>query len=323
MGSKAAIARLLIGGVRSAFLSAALYLSAALVPVAGAMAALFAPSPILLFSVGAPGARWRAAAAIAVATAAAVALGGLVAGLGYLLTFGLATAVMCDMLERHKPVEVIVLVTAALTLAVGVIAAFSIAGSAEALAKNLHDTLAAGMARGRDFYKLLGIETGLGHEAEAQVLDTTTRLFPALVALSVGIGTLVNLGAFWHLGGRSRLSYPLFGDLARWSTPEWLIWVLLATGFAMFVPVPALATVALDAFLCVAAGYFCQGLAIMAFYFRALTIPSWVRGLIYFVAVIQPVLAALVCAAGIFDLWVDFRRLKPPSQEAGSFGDFF
>jgi hypothetical protein len=35
------------------------------------------------------------------------------------------------------------------------------------------------------------------------------------------------------------------------------------------------------------------------------------------------VLAVLVCAAGIFDLWVDFRRLKPPSQEAGSFGDFF
>ncbi len=79
----------------------------------------------------------------------------------------------------------------------------------------------------------------------------------------------------------------------------------------------------MDTFVCVAALYFCQGMAIMAFYFKALVIPPWVRGLIYFVTIIQPVLAALVCAAGIFDLWVDFRRLKPPSQEAGSFGDFF
>jgi uncharacterized protein YybS (DUF2232 family) len=91
----------------------------------------------------------------------------------------------------------------------------------------------------------------------------------------------------------------------------------------MFVPVPALAVAAMDTFVCVAALYFCQGVSIMAFYFKALVIPPWVRGLIYFVTIIQPVLAALVCAAGIFDLWVDFRRLKPPSQEAGSFGDFF
>jgi hypothetical protein len=43
--------------------------------------------------------------------------------------------------------------------------------------------------------------------------------------------------------------------------------------------------------------------------------PPLARGLIYFVTIVQPVLAVLVCAAGIFDLWIDFRRLKPPSQE--------
>jgi len=30
----------------------------------------------------------------------------------------------------------------------------------------------------------------------------------------------------------------------------------------------------------------------------------------------------LVCLAGVFDMWIDFRRLKPPSQAAGSYGDF-
>jgi len=317
------IARLVVATVRAAFLAAALYLAAALIPVAGAIAALFAPAPILLYAVGTDGARWRAGVAIVVAAVAAGALGGWAAALGYVVSFGLATAVMCDMLERRKPFERIVLVTAALTLAAGVITAFAIAGSVEGLAANVHSALANGIARGRDFYKVLGMETGLGREAEASMVEATMRLTPALVALVAGFGALLNLGAFWRLGGQRRLSYSLFGDLARWSAPEWLIWVLLATGFAMFVPMPALAVVALDAFACVAAVYFCQGLAIVAFYFKALTIPPWVRGLIYFVIIVQPVLAALVCAGGIFDLWIDFRRLRPPRREAGSFGDFF
>jgi len=323
VGRGRTIVGLLVGAIRAAFLSAALYLAVALVPLVGAMASLFAPAPVLLFAVGFAGARLRVAAVVVIAAAAIMALGGWVAALGYLVTFGLAAAVMCDMIERRKPFEAIVLVTAAAVLAATVIAAFAMAGSVDALAKSVHDALASGMARGHDFYKVLGIETGMAHEAEAGLLDMMLRLCPALVALCAGFGALLNLAAFWRLGGRQRLTYPLFGDMARWSTPEWLIWVLLAAGFGMFVPVPALAVAAMDAFVGVAAVYFCQGLSIMAFYFKTLVIPSWVRGLIYFVTIIQPVLATLVCAAGIFDLWVDFRRLKPPSQEAGSFGDFF
>ena len=281
-------------------LSAMLYLAAAVVPLVGAMASLFAPAPALLFAVGFPGARLRLAAVVTLTAAVVLALGGWVAALGYLVTLGLAAAVMCDMIERRKPFEIIVLVTAVSVMAASVIAAFVMAGSVDALAKSLHDALAAGMARGHDFYKVLGIETGMAHEAEAGLIDTMLRLCPALVALCAGFGALLNLAVFWRLGGRQRLGYPLFGDLARWAAPEWLIWVLLAAGFGMFVPVPALTVAAMDAFVCVAAVYFCQGLAIMAFYFKALIIPPWVRGLIYFVTIIQPVLAGLVCAAGHF-----------------------
>ena len=58
---------LLVSAMRTAFLSAALYLAAAVIPLVGAMASLFAPAPILLFSVGFAGARLRAAVAIVVA----------------------------------------------------------------------------------------------------------------------------------------------------------------------------------------------------------------------------------------------------------------
>jgi uncharacterized protein YybS (DUF2232 family) len=123
------------------------------------------------------------------------------------------------------------------------------------------------------------------------------------------------------------MAYDLFGELPKWSTPEWLIWVLLAAGFAYqgfkyLIPIKPIEIIALDAFICVAAVYFCQGLAIMSYYFRMLGMPTPARVAIYVITCVQPVLAVLVCFAGVLDMWVDFRRLKPPSQEAGNFSDF-
>src|SRR5215470_17898258 len=138
-----------------------------------------------------------------------------------------------------------------------------------------------------------------------------------MAALLCALMALLNLMVFWRWGGREqRLGYTLFGDLARWSAPEWLIWPLLVSGFGWFIPLEPLATIALDCFLCVLGVYFCQGLAIMAFYFKQLRMPPVARGLIYFVTLAQPILTALVGAAGVFDLWIDFRRLKPPNAAA-------
>jgi uncharacterized protein YybS (DUF2232 family) len=102
-----------------------------------------------------------------------------------------------------------------------------------------------------------------------------------------------------------------------------MVWLLLAGGFGLFIPVSAISDIALNGFICIGAVYFCQGLAIIGFYFQSLAVPSIVRGIIYFVVFAQPVVASLVGVAGVFDMWIDFRRLKPPSPEANNLGDFF
>jgi uncharacterized protein YybS (DUF2232 family) len=313
----------IFGMVRTAFAVAAMFLAGALVPVLGGVAMMFTPAPVMGYAVGFPGPALRTTGVIVLA-AGLIALGaGPVAAGIYILTFGLATAAMCYMLERRRPFELIVLYTVAAMLVVGVLAAFAFAGSPGALAEMLGRELSATMVRGEKFYKELGLDTGISPDIRARIVLTTMRLSPALIAISAAVMALVNLGVFWRMTGRQqRVGYMLFGDLVRWSTPEWLIWVLLVTGFGLFVPIAAISTIALDCFVCVAAVYFCQGLAIMAFYFKVLAMPPLARGLIYFVTGVQPVLAALVCGAGIFDLWIDFRRLKPPSQEARNFGDF-
>ena len=151
-------------------------------------------------------------------------------------------------------------------------------------------------------------------------------LFVDRVNLAAAATVMLNLTVFWRWAGKKRLPYDLFGELPKWSTPEWLIWLLLAAGFAYqgfnYLGIKPVETIALDAFLTIATIYFCQGIAIMSYYFRMLGMPGPARAAIYIITCVQPVLAVLVCLAGVLDMWIDFRRLKPPSQEAGNFSDF-
>jgi uncharacterized protein YybS (DUF2232 family) len=308
---------------RAAFASALMFLAGAVVPLVGGVVMLFAPAPLLGYAVGSPRAKWRICAGVAVSAALVAAGGGIGAAIAYLVSFGLAAVVICYMLERQQPFELIVLSASALVLLAVTVTALVFAGSPAALVQVVHNELVAGMMHGQAFYRKLRINTAIPATMEAYFIETVMQLMPALIGLLCGFTILLNLAVFWRLGGRQqRVGYTLFGDLARWSAPEWLIWVLLASGFGWFIPLPPLAMIALDCFVCTLGVYFCQGLAIMTFYFRQLGMPMVARALIYFVTLAQPVLTALVGAAGVFDLWVDFRRLKPPNAAARNLGNF-
>jgi uncharacterized protein YybS (DUF2232 family) len=304
-----------------------LFLAVAAIPIVGGFAMLFAPAPILIFAVGRLSPNLRTTISVLLAGGLVAIVAGISAGVTYEVSFGLATVLLCYMLERRYSFELIVLVTAGMMLIAGTAAALIAAGSPDAMLTAIHQSLKAGMERGQDFYKAIGMDAGLPADTQATAIDIFIRLSPALAAIAAAATVMLNLTIFWRWVGKKRLPYDLFGELPKWSTPEWLIWVLLAAGFAFqgfkyLIPIKPIETIALDAFLCVAMVYFCQGLAIMSFYFRMLGMPAVARGAIYVITCVQPVLAVLVCLAGVLDMWVDFRRLKPPSQEAGNFSDF-
>jgi len=308
---------------RAAFAAALIFLTGAALPMVGAVVMLFAPAPLLGYAVGFPNAFARMATVVVLSTGLVAAGGGFPAATAYAASFGLAAAVICQMLERRQRFELIVVYTTAAMLLAGTLAALVIVGAPATLAQALHNQLMSGVERGQRFYKALGVDSVLAPETRLYAVDVIMRLTPALLTLLAALTVLLNLGIFWRLSGKQqRLGYTLFGDLVRWAAPEWLVWPLLASGFGLFIPLRPLTTIALNCFLCVAAVYFCQGLAIMAFYFKQLGMPALARGLVYFVTIVQPVLTAIVCAGGIFDLWIDFRRLKPRSPEARNLGNF-
>ena len=312
-----------IATIRAAALAGAFFLAGGAIPLFGAFAMLLAPAPILIYAVGLPYPHRRAIVAVAIAAAFVALMAGPYAGVSYLVSFGLATLIMCWMLERRSSFEMITAVTAGAMLTAATLTALAMTGGPDALVKLIHDELQQGMNRGQEFYKYLGMESAIANDTQAGIIATTMRLSPAFALLLCSAAVLFNQRIFWRWTGAQRLGYALFGDLSRWSAPEWMVWLLLACGFGLFIPIGPLSDIALNGFVCVAAVYFCQGLAIVGFYFQALAVPAIVRGIIYFVVFAQPVVASIVSLAGIFDMWIDFRRLKPPSQEAGNLGDFF
>lgn len=322
MSLKIVTRQALVGMIRAAALTAAFFLAGGALPFVGIVLTLMVPAPILAYAAARPDAKWRMASALVLALALVALVAGPMAAVGYAATFGVATLAMCLMLDRERSFESIVLVTTVAVLVAGGALLLAVAGSPMALANMVHDGLAAGMARSEQFYKTLGMGSGIDAESREQMLDLVVRLSPAIAVMSTAFTVMINLLFFWRRFGKQRLSSPLFGDLALWHAPEWIIWILLASGFGLFLPIAPLRAVALDTFICTAAIYFCHGAAIAIYYFRMLSVPVAIRGIILCVVMLQPVLAALVSVTGVFDMWVDFRRLKHPGKEAGSFGDF-
>ena len=107
-------------------------------------------------------------------------------------------------------------------------------------------------------------------------------------------------------------------DIAEWRATDYLVWVFLASGAALFLPAPALNYVGLNVFLVTLAIYFIQGLAILVYWGRRLPLPS---AACWLLAILAFVLAAPFCmlactVAGLFDLWVDFRRQRRQLPES-------
>ena len=101
-------------------------------------------------------------------------------------------------------------------------------------------------------------------------------------------------------------------DIADWRATDYLVWVFLASGVALFLPAPVLNYIGLNVFLVTLALYFIQGLAILVYWGRRLPLPSaacWLLAILAFL--LAAPLCMLACtAAGLFDLWVDFRRQR-------------
>jgi hypothetical protein len=233
------------------------------------------------------------------------------AAVGFVLLFGVPACTVAFGLRCRWSIERTVLAgMAAWSVSVASLALLAYGGLTTLMAA-ARQQLAHGFDVALSTYGSLGVpqDTLAAATAEREVLVTgLLEILPALVVLAGALMVIANLVLL-----RNWTKRPRDVDLRLWRTPEPLIWALIGTGFGMFLPWRPLGLLARNIFLVLLGGYFCQGLAIVSYFLERLRLPRGLRVAGYLLIAVQHIIAGIVLALGVFDLWGNFRRLSAGS----------
>lgn len=233
------------------------------------------------------------------------------AAAAFVLLFGIPACTVATGLRRGWSIEhTIVAATAAWSIA-GASLALLACGDLSTLITTAREQLAHGFDLALSTYGSFGAsETTVAAAAaeRATMITALLEVLPAIVVLCGALMIIVNLVLL-----RSWTTAAHDVDLRLWRTPEALIWALIGTGFTMFLPWRPAGLLARNLFLVLLGCYFCQGLAIVSYFLERFRLPRGLRVAGYLLIAVQHVVAGIVLALGVFDLWGDFRRLSAGS----------
>lgn len=298
-------------GMAGSFIMFAAYL---VIPPAGIFTGLLAPFPVAYVLLRHD--RWAALISILGGTAAMTAVFGITAGSFYLVQCGLIALLMPELLLRgFSAVRSIVWTTAAnMVLLTGAVIFFSITSG-----QNIHQLVVveirSSVAQAVSIYEKSGV-SGDDLVALKQTMATAAemviKMYPALVTITLIAMAGCNLVLLRRFSVFNRHAVKI-GEFREFRNPDILVWVLIAVGFSMLAGNPIITTPALNVLAVILVLYFLQGLSVLTTVIARQSIAGVLRVGLYIMLVLQPFLAALVAAIGIFDLWGDFRT--PRKQE--------
>ena len=98
-------------------------------------------------------------------------------------------------------------------------------------------------------------------------------------------------------------------NLNQWKAPDYLVFGVIALSILIFLPIDALKFIAVNCLIILMFVYFFQGIAVVSFFFQKKRAPFALRFFFYILIAIQPLFMFLVIGLGLFDTWINFRKL--------------
>ncbi|MEJ2725560.1 MAG: DUF2232 domain-containing protein [Deltaproteobacteria bacterium] len=147
-------------------------------------------------------------------------------------------------------------------------------------------------------------------------MEIITRIYPSLVIVGTGFVVWLNVVLSRHVFRLGNLRYPQFAPTDGWWSPEYMVWGVIAAGFSLFLPVSGIRWAAINALIVLLSVYVFHGLSIVLFFLNKYRVPSWIRLGVYFLILFQQIFLLLLALAGLFDQWIDFRRIRHRKSSA-------
>ncbi|MBN2124248.1 MAG: YybS family protein [Deltaproteobacteria bacterium] len=140
--------------------------------------------------------------------------------------------------------------------------------------------------------------------------DVVLKVYPALLVVGTGFVVWFNVVTSRALFRLGSLKYPDFGPTDRWRAPEPMVWGVIAAGFALFLPVGSIQWTATNALIVMLVVYAFHGLSIVLFFMNKHHVPPFIRFGVYFLIFFQQIFVVALALAGLFDQWIDFRKIQ-------------
>ncbi len=297
-------------------LTVALFLSISFVPLAGFLGGVLIPSPISLAVLrrGFPSA-WLVAGCAALIGSLSLYFLDLSGNIPYLLSLIGMGAVMGYGLRSKWSTETIVGLSS--LLVIGIAGLFAIlafvetkGGMVSLIEQDLREVISATL-------KQFGVSSAETLELENNLLESVpliVRIIPGVLISGAILISWLNLLISRKYCRMDAPEYCVFDRLTLWKTPEFFVWVLIAGGLMIILPVGDLRLTGINVVVVMGTLYFLQGLAIVAFFFERWKMPFFIKGFVYAVLFLQQFASMVIAALGLFDVWFDFRKLvKKPA----------
>jgi hypothetical protein len=298
-------------GMTGSFILFAAYL---VIPPAGIFSGLLAPFPAAYFRFR----HGRGTGVIIVlgATAATTAFFGPSAGAFYVVQCGLIALLLPELLLRGVSAARSIVVTTAtsVVLLTAAVIFFSVSSG-----QNVHqmaiDEIQKSVSQAVAIYEKSGVkgeELVVLKQTMATAADLVIRMYPALIIITLIAMVGCNLALLKRFTAGMGISLNI-DEFRAYRNPDILVWGFIAAGFSLLAADRVITTPAINVLAIIVVLYFLQGLAVITTVISRQSIAGVLRAGLYIMLLLQPYLAALVAAIGIFDLWGDFRT--PRKQE--------
>ncbi len=287
-------------------------------PIFGFFCSLFIPLPILFYR-SKLGRKTGAIIPIAAGVIMMMVLGRFSIDLLFFFELMLLGFILSELMAIDLSVERTVL------FACGAILASAILGLAfysQIIQKGLTDVAAEYVTKNLQLTLLLYEGMGMSEEniqlianSLEQIQYVLLRIIPALAIASTLFVAWTSLLISRPLLKSRDLYYPDFGPLNLWKPPEHLVWGVIGCGLVLLIPSGSVKLIGLNGLIMLMAVYFFTGIAIVSFYFERKRFPRLLRIFLYSLIALQQFVLILVIGLGFFDVWLNFRKIKPPNTK--------
>lgn len=150
--------------------------------------------------------------------------------------------------------------------------------------------------------------------ASEKFAEFVLRIFPSLIILTIWLEGIINVSLFTRITSRAASGNGriiMKPEFSTWICPDRFVWGGILGGFLIATKISLFVTIGLNTVILLLAIYFLQGISIVSFFFKKKNVPFGFRVTGYILIGIIQVLPFLITALGLFDIWIDFRKLRP------------